>query len=362
MADHYLPSKVQSYLVRLDLEYARERDDLRSSIIRNARVAVIIETEYDNWNGGTHGHDLVFFLPPEVMRRVPLREQNGLGESFTKDLNACAAGVSNEYIRAVTMELNDQNDPRFQSAVQFSPKPPINPETLAIWRPGHIRLFVSHRDGYKRKAQRLARELEGYGISSFVAHDTIEPMEVWQHEIEKGLATMEIMLALITEDFQDSVWTNQEVGYALGKAIPIIPLRLGSRDPSGFIAERQALKGDPESPEETAEDIYKIIAEKLGQKARLQEALVSALAATPDWGETTIRFKRVEKLVEKLTAKQEARLVAAFNSNDQLHRATHLKNNDRFVKFLECTTGKVYEVRNDRVKEKVLEMDEEIPF
>ena len=67
-------------------------------------------------------------------------------------------------------------------------------------------------------------------------------MEVWKHEIEKGLQTMDVMLALITNDFHKSVWTNQEVGFALGNNIPVISLKLGVTDPNGFLSDKQALK------------------------------------------------------------------------------------------------------------------------
>jgi len=47
---YYLPSKISSYLQRLDLEYERSDRSLFREIIKSARVAVIEATEYDNWN------------------------------------------------------------------------------------------------------------------------------------------------------------------------------------------------------------------------------------------------------------------------------------------------------------------------
>ena len=104
----------------------------------------------------------------------------------------------------------------------------VAPDTLSDWAgtDGVIRLFISHRDAYKAAAKELAMSLEEYGISAFVAHDTIQPMTTWQHEILKGLQLMEFMLAFITDDFFESPWTNQEIGYALGNSIPIISLKL----------------------------------------------------------------------------------------------------------------------------------------
>ena len=79
------------------------------------------------------------------------------------------------------------------------------------------------------------------------------------------METMEVMLALVTDDFHDSFWTNQEVGYALGKGVPIISVKLQQKDPAGFIGSAQALRGRLDSMEGAA-TIYKLLVEKLGRK------------------------------------------------------------------------------------------------
>jgi hypothetical protein len=48
---------------------------------------------------------------------------------------------------------------------------------------------------------------------------------------------------LLSKDFHESNWTDQEVGYAVARGIPIIAVRLG-RDPYGFIGKFQALRSD----------------------------------------------------------------------------------------------------------------------
>jgi hypothetical protein len=55
----------------------------------------------------------------------------------------------------------------------------------------------------------------------------------------------------------------------------------------------QALKGDLYHPERSAPAIYKKLVEKLGQKARLQQTLVSAFASSPNWDEARARFDRM---------------------------------------------------------------------
>lgn len=338
---HYLPSKLGSYLKRLDLEYTRSNRSILRELINAAHFTVVEETSYDNWNGGTYGHDVILFLPAEIIGQIALTEQDSLGSQLLNDLNECAQAVDNENFRRVSLELIDESDPDFQRAVPLTQQPHTNPNNLSIWTPGHLRLFLSHRDSDKKQARRLADALSAYGISAFVAHDTIEPMTTWQREIEKGLETMEVMLAFVSDNFHDSFWTNQEIGYALGKSVPIITIKFGRRDPAGFIATKQALKGDFDRPHESAPAIYKLLADKLGQKGRLEESLISAFLASRDFDEARDRFDRMEGAVSKLNDYDVEKIQRGFQSNDQLHNSFYLRNKyGRLTTFLKKCTGK----------------------
>jgi len=365
---HYLPSKIGTYFKRLDLEYVRSNRSLLREIINAAHVAVVEETSYDNWNGGTWGHDVMLFLPPEIMGRMGFDEQKQIADELAANLNDCARSVSNESFNAVHLELVDESDPEFQRAVRLSKQSTTNPDTLPIWTPGHLRMFISHRDTHKAKAREFGDALASYGISCFVAHDTIEPMTTWQREIEKGLETMEVMLAFITDDFHESFWTNQEIGYAFGKGVPIIPIKFERKDPQGFIGTTQALKGDLENPAASAPAIYKVLVDKLGQRGRLQQTLISGFNSSPDWGETTVRFDRMNEAVSTLNADEVEEIQRAYAANDQLHYANYLNNKyNRLISFMKRCTGKDFVIDGTRLAprtqlRRMSEMDDEIPF
>ncbi|MEP0339903.1 MAG: hypothetical protein ABJ388_06630 [Alphaproteobacteria bacterium] len=101
---YYLPDKIVSYLKRLDLEYARSSDTLYQQIIRESRVSVIAGTEFDNWNGGTYGHGLVFFLPDELIAAIPLAAQKEITDKLKSDLAVCTEAIPNEYFSEVRLE------------------------------------------------------------------------------------------------------------------------------------------------------------------------------------------------------------------------------------------------------------------
>ena len=71
-----------------------------------------------------------------------------------------------------------------------------------------FRLFISHISAHKDKALRLRECLEVYAISGFVAHVDINPTLEWQSEIERGLYTMDALIAIHTKGFSDSTLTQ----------------------------------------------------------------------------------------------------------------------------------------------------------
>ena len=360
---HTLPSKVNTYLQRLLLEYNRSGNALLSEILRHARFSVIEEADYDNYDGGTYGHDVHFYLPAETIQRIPLNKQRELGEELRQDLRECATSVQGEYFREVVLELEDENDPLFQSSTGSFRQPVPDPESLKIWKTAYVRLFLSHKDAHKAEAKSLANSLEAYGISAFVAHDNIEPMSTWQGEIEKALATMEVMLAFVTDDFHDGPWTNQEVGYALGKQIPIISLKLQRADPDGFIGKVQAQRGRFEDPEGAAAAIFAMIGDKLGHRSRLQRALISAFIASPGFSEAIQRFKRMELLVQTLDDEEFTAIAGGFATNDQLHNCIYLDNeNHRLQNFLVRGTGKQVQIVGRDISFAAPPTDDDIPF
>lgn len=121
-----------------------------------------------------------------------------------------------------------------------------------------FKLFISHLHKHKDKATRLKEELGIYGISSFVAHENINPTLEWDTEIERTLDTMDAMLCIHTKGFSQSPFTQQEIGFALGRKIKIISLKMGE-DPEGLIFRRQALARRKRTASDLAIEIKDIL-------------------------------------------------------------------------------------------------------
>ncbi len=112
-----------------------------------------------------------------------------------------------------------------------------------LWKPADApRLFMSHLASCKRDVHDLSNMLTQFGFACFVAHDAIEPSREWRAEIERALNSCDILVAYVTPKFSESKWTDQEIGWALGRGLAAIPVSVGGETPRGFIGSYQAVK------------------------------------------------------------------------------------------------------------------------
>jgi hypothetical protein len=183
--------------------------------------------------------------------------------------------------------------------------------TQRIWGDDdYFRLFLSHKAQVKRESAGLKDQLRLFGISAFVAHEDIHPTKTWQDEIEYALATMDGFVAFMTTDFHDSDWTDQEVGFAVARNVPMIAVRLES-NPYGFIGKFQALPGDWLT---AATDIARLLI----KNDRMFSSYLRALRSCRSWENANIQAQALNGL-ETLTPQQIDDLVEAYNNTKKLH-------------------------------------------
>jgi TIR domain len=352
-----IPRQIDSYIKRLQVEYKRAGEVVLSELLREAAIHVDEGVEYDNWNGGIHGHNVIFSLPAELLGKIPLTEQGNVEEKVKTDLQLASKLVEQEFVAGVYFTCSAQGQTQRSRKGQLNTSAEIT--AMAFWRPNSVRLFMSHRDTHKKTAHALAELLNEFAISSFVAHDTIEPDSVWQNEIEKALDTMEVMIALISDDFFESAWTNQEIGFALGKGVPVVLVRIGSVDPKGFLHMRQAVKTSASQLPTAIEPILRIIKSRVDMEDRLREEFVSRFIVSENWATSEERFKRMLTL-SGYGQLHVNKIIQAFGQNSQLYNSNYLGRGGRLINFLTSCTGKEYR----RVGSIIIEQedDQAIPF
>ena len=307
-----LPKAIDRYLAALSKFYAQEGNRQLQELIVNAQTRVHEEWSRDNWNGGTYGHALYLILPePLFLSLVKLK--NNIQTQIKEDLNK-VHNVQNEFIEEVFLEMESGEDHEWRknSGLLLTGRRAVSPSAIKqIWDSEGFRVFLSHKSEVNKETATLKNKLQLFGITSFVAHEDIHPTKAWQEEIESALASMDGFIALMTKNFHDSEWTDQEVGFAFARGVPIIAVRLDKEDPYGFIGKFQGLTSTWTS---LADEIVKILI----KNDRMFSAYIKALRKCDSWDSGNILAK-VLPAIEHLTTSQIDELVAAYNETRELH-------------------------------------------
>jgi hypothetical protein len=305
-----LPKNIERYIAALSKLYAQDGERLLQEILVNAQIRIEEERTFDNWNGGTYGHGL-FLTLPEAIYLKSAKQRGELQDRITQDLNKLH-NVQNEHICDVflEMQLSEATDWRAQSGLLIgATKQAPEASVKRIWTENSYRVFLSHKAEVKKETAQLKERLGLFGISCFVAHEDIHPTMQWQDEIENALATMDAFVALMTDNFHESDWTDQEVGYAFARGIPIVAVRLG-RDPYGFIGKFQGLASRWEA---AAVDIAKILI----KQERAFHYYIQALKHCPSY-DTGNTLSMVLGAIDSVPREQGDLLVDAYNGSSEL--------------------------------------------
>jgi len=121
-------------------------------------------------------------------------------------------------------------------------------------------VFVSYSSHNDSIANKLIKDIEGQGISCWIAPRDIAPGETWAASIMNAISKSCVMILLLSEASDDSVQVIREVEQAVNLRIPIIPIRLSEHEPSDamryFISSHQWLDAFKESYDEWSLALY----------------------------------------------------------------------------------------------------------
>lgn len=201
-----------------------------------------------------------------------------------------------------------------------------------------FRIFVSHLAQHKETATRLKSSLEWWGIDSFIAHKDINPGKEWSDVILAALHSCDALVGLVHTGFRESQWCDQEVGFALGRAIPAIPIRI-EVDPHGFFGHIQAIPWPHiDKPEaKVARNILDVLIQDKRTTAKVTETVVSTLVNAKSFEHANGLVRVLLKSSTLLSSDQLQRLRKAQAENGQVRGAWHV---EQALQSLEARTGK----------------------
>lgn len=136
-------------------------------------------------------------------------------------------GLSIEGFDDILFEKNEDNI-----------RPSTSPTTL------YESVFISYSSEDKEKCKEIKESLEEIGLKSFLAHEDIEISDEWAKAIMEELGKVDILIALLSENFKKSEYCSQEVGIALYRNVKVIPASIDETESFGFLSKNQAKKLD----------------------------------------------------------------------------------------------------------------------
>lgn len=192
------------------------------------------------------------------------------------------------------------------------------------WEAGTLRLFISHTSGHASLAGKVRDIFRRWRIDAFVAHDTIEPTRPWQHTIEGALETCDALAAFLTDDFVASKWCDQEVGYALAKRVPIVPVKLDA-NPHGFIAKYQAAPVSRGTPGEVADAVFRALLRHQGTRDAMAAPVVHRYATSRSFDGARANFLLLQEVPAAAWTRDLVNVAErAATDNDQIENAVLL--------------------------------------
>jgi tetratricopeptide (TPR) repeat protein len=94
-------------------------------------------------------------------------------------------------------------------------------------------VFISHSSADKAAADAVCAALEDDEIRCWISPRDILPGESWADAIVRGISECRIMLLVLSSASNDSSEVQKEVGLAMGRHIPVAPLRIQEVQPTG---------------------------------------------------------------------------------------------------------------------------------
>jgi len=276
------------------------------------------EVDYDNWNGGTYTWALRLEVPVAVFASVEPR-LSGIEKDIGSKLAYFSRSYPNDHLREVTVSPIAAGVSALGQRMA-----PSELDVRRLWAEGRFRLFLSHVSKHKAAVSELKDELALRGVAGFVAHEDIEPSLEWQVEIALALRSMHALAALITADFHASCWTDQEVGWAYGRGLLVLPVRLGT-DPYGFPGKVQGVSGTLEQPAALAASLVKVLLVNPQTHGEMRRALVSAFAGATSFAMARAVCPHVVEVAD-FTEDEKELLRKACTENSQIARAYGVAN------------------------------------
>ena len=193
-----------------------------------------------------------------------------------------------------------------------------------------LKIFVSYSHEQNVLAGKIKKCFEKYGFEVFLAHEDITASQKWRDSLIENLKTCAIFMPILTKNFKESDWTDQESGIAYYLDKVIIPLRIKKSLPYGFLEKYQGHPFDEEKLGESCFDVSKVIVNHSIHKKTFVDILIDIFVKSSSYKQS-IEMERLLVEVNEFTDPQLKKILNGVKTNPQINQAF---SSDRFVQQL----------------------------
>lgn len=193
------------------------------------------------------------------------------------------------------------------------------PDQSVAGEPESLFIFATHLSMHRAFLGEVGTGLVQFGVTLFVAHDSIPVDAPWEKEIVDALNRCHAGAAFIHPGLYESYYCMQETGWMLGRGIPIARLMFGD-SPKGLLGEKQGkqLAGRPAMEVAAAIVDWSLTHSVL--YSQVAASLTTALDGSDSYATTDAIWDRLRKL-QTLSDEQMRRVVHAAEANSQVFGA-----------------------------------------
>jgi hypothetical protein len=159
-------------------------------------------------------------------------------------------------------------------------------------------LFLSHINQDASLVVEVASQLNRFGLNTFAAPQRLRGSDEWLPIIENELLTCDALVAFLRPSFRASKWTDQEIGYVLGRRKRVFALTFDSKTiPYGFISKYHAQHVSADSDaKEIAELVIDLMTMHLSRNPLVEAMICENLEIERNRGQVVRWLDRIEKM------------------------------------------------------------------
>jgi hypothetical protein len=187
-----------------------------------------------------------------------------------------------------------------------------------------LSVFASHLARHKATVGQYEQSFRRLGIELFVAHVSIPDDAAWQEAIQQKLTTAHAGLVFLHDGFNASQWCDQEVGWMLGRGIPVPSIKFEMTDPYGPLGRKQAINPHGKQVDQVVAQVLTVYRSYPALHPHLAESHISALEQSLSYRMTDQIWTHLKDL-DSINAEQAERLlrVSSTEGNAQVGHAPY---------------------------------------